>query len=215
MILNDIQIAELARAGMIRPFQGEQVRAVGNYGQIAELRSDGMIAPCVGDEARKVISYGLSSFGYDLRLGWGLQMFTLDPYPDEVIDPKRFNTDVIEMIKLEYPGDGGAYFTLPPMASALGHSSETLDLPVDVFALCVGKSTYARCGLIVNTTPLEPGWRGQLVIEIHNTTPLPIRVYANEGIAQLVFFRGERPAVTYGDRQGKYQGQTGITTARI
>lgn len=215
MILNDIQIAELARAGMIDPFVGHQVRAVGNYGQIAELRSDGMIAPCAGNEARKVISHGLSSYGYDLRLGWGLQMFTLDPYPDEIIDPKRFNTDVLEMIKLEYPGPGVAYFTLPPLASALGHSVETLHLPDDVFALCVGKSTYARCGLIVNTTPLEPGWRGQLVIELHNTTPLPIRVYANEGIAQLVFFRGDRPAITYSDRDGKYQNQLGITTARV
>lgn len=188
MILNDIQIAELAKAGMITPFVDHQVRA-------------------------DVISYGLSSFGYDLRLACKLQTFTRIA-PDE-IDPKQFNHNCLEELDLAFYGPILNYFTLPQFSSALGHSVETLRLPDDVFALCVGKSTYARCGLIVNTTPLEPGWKGQLVIEIHNTTPLPIRVYANEGIAQLVFFRGDRPSVTYGDRQGKYQDQTGITTARL
>ena len=192
MILNDMQIAELANDGMIDPFVGQQVRQVGE---------------------RRVISYGLSSFGYDLWLADELKVFTRLG-PDE-IDPKAFNDSCIYEEDLESPGPGVEYFTLPQFASALGHSVETLHLPDDVFALCVGKSTYARCGLIVNTTPLEPGWRGQLVIEITNITPLPIRVYANEGIAQLVFFKGERPAVTYGDRAGKYQNQTGITTARI
>ena len=213
MILNDIQIAKLARDGMIRPFVGQQVRGFGRFGQIAELTSDGTITPFVGEEVRKVISYGLSSFGYDLRLADELKIFTRLG-PDE-IDPKAFNDDCIDELNIESPGPGVEYFTLPQFGSALGYSVETLHLPDDVFALCVGKSTYARCGLIVNTTPLEPGWRGQLVIEIHNTTPLPIRVYANEGIAQLVFFKGDRPSVTYGDRAGKYQGQTGITTARI
>lgn len=197
MILNDRQIAELARAGMIRPFQGEQVREDEN-----------------AYTSYKVISYGLSSYGYDLQLDEHLGLFYRTPHG--CIDPKNFEDGLIEYLDLEYAANSSeVFFMLPPFGSALGHSVETLDLPDDIFALCVGKSTYARCGLIVNTTPLEPGWRGQLVIEIHNTTPLPVRVYANEGIAQLVFFRGERPAVTYGDRNGKYQGQTGITTARI
>lgn len=192
MILNDIQIAELANDGMIDPFVGHQVREDG------ELR---------------IISYGLSSFGYDLRLDESLGLFSR---LGGSIDPKEFDEKLIEFLELDYRYySNQAFFTLPPFGSALGHSVETLHMPDDVFALCVGKSTYARCGLIVNTTPLEPGWRGQLVIEIHNTTPLPIRVYANEGIAQLVFYKGNRPAVTYGDRAGKYQGQTGITTARI
>jgi dCTP deaminase len=197
MILNDIQIAELARDGMIRPFVGQQVREDEN-----------------AYTSYKVISYGLSSYGYDLQLDEHLGLFSRTPYGS--IDPKNFEDGLIEYLNLEYAANSSeVFFTLPQFGSALGHSVETLHLPDDVFALCVGKSTYARCGLIVNTTPLEPGWRGQLVIEIHNTTPLPIRIYANEGIAQLVFFKGDRPAVTYGDRAGKYQGQTGITTARI
>lgn len=202
MILNDLEITELANDGMINPFVGNQVRE---------------------DGERKIISYGLSSFGYDLRLAAEMHVFAdnINGYQNpllsasDAIDPKTFRSNALRTLQSYRDGKTGRYFELPQFASALGHSVETLHLPDDVFALCVGKSTYARCGLIVNTTPLEPGWRGQLVIEIHNTTPLPIRIYANEGIAQLVFFKGDRPAVTYGDRAGKYQGQTGITTARI
>jgi dCTP deaminase len=101
--------------------------------------------------------------------------------------------------------------TIPPNSFALARTVERFRMPDDVMALCVGKSTYARCGIIVNVTPLEPGWEGVLTLEISNTTPLPAKIYANEGIAQLIFFRGLRPLVTYGDRKGKYQGQVDIT----
>lgn len=198
MILNDIQIAEQANDGMITPFVDGQVRE--------------------SSMGKPIISYGLSSFGYDLKLAGELQIFTRKYDKNKMnlalMDPKSFDSDIVQSAKL-YVTQLDSYFILDPYDSALGRSIETIHLPDDVFALCVGKSTYARCGLIVNTTPLEPGWRGQLVIEIHNTTPLPIRVYANEGIAQLVFFNGERPEVTYSDRAGKYQDQMGITTARI
>ena len=207
MILNDNQIRARCewtdQPPMISPYTYAQCRAHVVVDNPLKLSS----------QTVPVISYGQSSYGYDIRLGRNLQIFTRLT-PDE-IDPKAFNDNCIDELDLESPCPGVEYFTLPQFGSALGHSVETLHLPDDIFALCVGKSTYARCGLIVNTTPLEPGWRGQLVIEIHNTTPLPIRVYANEGIAQLVFFKGDRPAVTYGDRAGKYQNQTGITTARI
>lgn len=197
MILCDKEIRTLAEAGMIDPFEPAQVR-------------EGMI------------SYGLSSFGYDLKLAGELRIFTRKYHISDgeiesattFIDPKAFDSDIVQPSKL-YITPTDSYFIIEAFGSALGRSVETLHLPDDVFALCVGKSTYARCGLIVNTTPLEPGWRGKLVIELHNTTPLPIKVYASEGIAQLIFFRGNRPEVTYADRKGKYQGQSGITTARI
>lgn len=188
MILCDKEINELALAGMIDPFAPAQVR-------------------------EGVISYGLSSFGYDLRLSDD----ELDVYHSmeaSIIDAKKFDNFALWPQTVCYDGKD-YWFALPPFGSALGRSLEVLTLPDNVFAICMGKSTYARCGLIVNTTPLEPGWTGHLVIELLNTTPLPIKVYANEGIAQLVFFRGNRPEVTYADRKGKYQGQRGITTAKI
>ena len=193
MILCDKEIRTLAEAGMIDPFEPAQVR-------------EGMI------------SYGLSSFGYDLRLSDN-ELDVFHPMEASIIDPKRFDPFALSAQTMHCSEGQGkfqeAWFILPPFGSALGRSMEVLTLPEDVFAICMGKSTYARCGLIVNTTPLEPGWTGHLVIELHNTTPLPIKVYASEGIAQLIFFRGNRPEVTYADRKGKYQGQTGITTARI
>lgn len=198
MILNDLQIKHFAERGMITPFTDHQVRE--------------------SSMGKPIISYGLSSFGYDLRLAGELRVFTrtYDKKTGDItiIDPKAFNDDIAQPEVLHITPIN-SYFILEPYGSALGRSVETIHLPDDVFALCVGKSTYARCGLIVNTTPLEPGWRGELVIEIHNTTPLPMKVYAGEGIAQLTFFRGDRPSVTYGDRNGKYQNQSGITTARV
>lgn len=185
MIQNDKQITEAALAGMITPFEGGQVR--GNADDV-------------------VISYGLSSFGYDIRLRQHYKLFTYDLSPGSVVDPKDFNEDLF--IECEALNDS---FLMPPHSFILGESVEIIDMPEDTLAVCLGKSTYARCGLIVNVTPLEPGWRGTITIEISNTTPLPARVYANEGIAQLLFFKGEPCQTSYKDRQGKYQDQRGVT----
>jgi len=165
-------------------------------------------------EVGRVISYGTSSAGYDLRLwGGGLQRF--DYGFAEEIDPKRFERRQLADVPLKQFA-GGDYYLLPEYSYALGATLETITIPRDHLGLVVGKSTYARCGLIVNTTPLEPGWTGQLVLELHNATPLPLRVYAQEGIAQLLMLPIDMtPEVTYADRDGKYQGQMGITTARV
>ncbi len=165
-------------------------------------------------EVGRVISYGTSSAGYDLRLwGGGLQRF--DYGFAEEIDPKRFERRQLADVPLKQFA-GGDYYLMPEYSYALGATLETITIPRDHLGLVVGKSTYARCGLIVNTTPLEPGWTGQLVLELHNATPLPLRVYAREGIAQLLMLPIDMtPEVTYADRNGKYQGQTGITTARV
>lgn len=157
-----------------------------------------------------VISYGVSSFGYDARLATQFKVATpvVLGSVSPIIDPKNFDSRHF----VDYEGDS---VILPPHSFLLGHTVEYFRIPEDVMVLCLGKSTYARCGLIVNVTPLEPGWEGQVTIEISNTTPLPARIYAMEGIAQFIFFQGNRPAITYADRKGKYQGQTGVTTARI
>lgn len=170
-------------------------------------------------EVGRVISYGTSSAGYDLRLSeQGMKRFTRQPIDygqHEEIDPKHFDSKVLIDVPLKLFA-GGDYYLLSEYGYALGATLETITIPRDHLGLVVGKSTYARCGLIVNTTPLEPGWTGQLVIEIHNATPLPLRVYAREGIAQLLILPIDLlPAVTYADRDGKYQNQTGITTARV
>jgi dCTP deaminase len=172
-------------------------------------------------EVKRVISYGTSSAGYDLKLSAsGLQLFTAvhGVVNDAVIDPKRFDERCLITLEAEYDyrDSPDTYYTLPAHSYALGVTLETITMPKDHLGLVVGKSTYARCGLIVNTTPLEPGWTGQLVLELFNATPLPLRVYAREGIAQLLMIPIDMtPEVTYADRQGKYQGQMGITTARV
>lgn len=158
-------------------------------------------------EGRKVISYGLSSFGYDLRCAPEFKICT-SRYMEMKIDPKNLHPETFT----DFYGD---VCVIPPNGFVLTRSLEYIRMPNDVIGICVGKSTYARIGLIVNVTPLEPGWEGHLVIEISNTTQLPAVVYANEGICQLLFYQGERPAVTYADRGGKYQGQTGITLPRL
>lgn len=172
------------------------------------------ITPFIENQVReengnKVISYGLSSFGYDIRCGNNFMLFSKKP--GEVIDPKNFSKGLID----EYVVMDGDPFILPPHTFALTYSQETLNMPINVMAICIGKSTYARTGLIVNVTPIEPAWRGQITIEISNTTDLPIYVYPNEGIAQLVFFRGDVPDITYNDRDGKYQDQINITLPKI
>jgi dCTP deaminase len=163
----------------------------------------------------RVISYGTSSAGYDLSLSVsGLQLFT--PIEGVAIDPKRFDPRCLTLLEVKHDNNSDAYYTLPPHSYALGVTHERITMPDDHLGLVIGKSTYARCGLILNTTPLEPGWTGQLVLELSNATPLPMRVYAHEGIGQLLMVAlDERPAVTYGDRQGKYQDQRGIVTARV
>jgi len=165
-------------------------------------------------EVGRVISYGTSSAGYDLRLsGEGMKQFDFGPY--EEIDPKRFDRRQLINLPLKQSASGD-YFVLSEHCYALAATLETITMPKDHLGLVVGKSTYARCGLIVNTTPLEPGWTGQLVLELHNATPLPLRVYAREGIAQLLMLPIDMtPEVTYADRDGKYQGQMGITMARV
>ena len=203
MIFNDNQLHYLCTQltpPMITPFQPEQIRRT--------------------ESGAPAISSGLSSFGYDIRLAdTGLHRFinpqTDFPYQPRIIDPKEFDVKSCLLHQSVERDHTGAFYTIPPRAYALGVSVETFDLPRHVFGICYCKSTYARCGLMVNTTPLEPGWRGQLVIEMANLTDLPMKVYANEGIAQVVFFEGDPPSITYADRAGKYQDQRGIVTARI
>ncbi len=177
--------------------------------EIQDLCMNGMIEPFYTIQIEDgVISYGLGSFGYDIRLGNQFQVF--HNANQTVIDPKNFDENVmVEQVVNDY-------VQIPPNSFILGHSYERFDMPKDVLGLCVGKSTYARCGIIVNITPLEPGWEGYLTIEISNTTPEPARVYAEEGIAQVLFFKGEQPLKTYKDKEGKYQDQVKeVTTARV
>ncbi len=162
------------------------------------------------------ISYGVSSYGYDIRVGTRFKIFTPTPSHGDiaVVDPKRFSDDF--MVEVDVAETNNDYIIIPPNSFALCETVEVVDVPRDVLVICVGKSTYARCGLIVNVTPLEPEWRGKVTLEISNTTPLPARVYANEGIAQLIFLKGERVcAVSYADKGGKYQDQGGLTLPRV
>lgn len=157
------------------------------------------------------VSAGISSYGYDARLADDLLIF--DPCKGiPHIDPKNFDPNIVR--QADRTPDG--HFLIPAYGFALGHTMEDFVIPRNVLAICMGKSTYARCGLIVNVTPLEPEWYGQVTLELHNTTSLPIKVYAEEGICQFVFLRGEgMPEVSYADRKGKYQGQSGTTLPRI
>ena len=159
------------------------------------------------NEKGSVISYGLSSYGYDLRVADEFKVFT-NVY-NAVVDPKQF--DPRSFVDIQ------AYSCLvPPNSFALARSVEYFRIPRDVLTLCVGKSTYARCGIIVNVTPFEPEWEGHVTLEFSNTTPLPARIYANEGIAQMLFFESDEVCETsYRDRGGKYQGQTGVTLPKI
>ena len=171
-------------------------------------RDHGMIEPFAErSDGHGVISYGLSSYGYDVRVSDEFKVFT-NVY-NSIVDPKHFRDDAFVDVK-------GDVCVVPPNSFALARTVETFRIPEDVLAVCVGKSTYARCGIIVNVTPFEPGWEGTVTLEISNTTPLPAKVYAGEGIAQVLFFRGEeRCETSYKDRTGKYQGQSGITLPRV
>ena len=168
----------------------------------------GMIEPFVDHQVRKgVISYGVSSYGYDVRVTDEFKIFT-NVY-SAVVDPKNF--DPRSMI--DFRGD---ICTIPPNSFALARTAEYFRIPRNVLTICLGKSTYARCGIIVNVTPFEPEWEGYVTLEISNTTPLPARIYANEGIAQVLFFEADEPCeISYADKKGKYQKQQDIILPKV
>ena len=167
---------------MITPFSPQQVSSV---------------------EGRRVISYGVSSYGYDVRCAPEFKLFT--NLNSTVVDPKAFDPDSF----VDVAGDS---CLIPPNSFALSRTVEYFRIPRDVLTICLGKSTYARCGIIVNVTPLEPEWEGHVTLEFSNTTPLPAKIYAGEGVAQVLFFQADETCESsYKDRAGKYQGQTGIT----
>jgi dCTP deaminase len=167
-----------------------------------------MINPFSEKQVREgVISFGLSSYGYDLRVADEFKIFT--NVNSTVVDPKNFDERSFVTVRAEC-------ITIPPNSFALARSVEYFKIPRDVLTICVGKSTYARCGIIVNVTPFEPEWEGFVTLEISNTTPLPARVYANEGLCQILFFQSDEVCeVSYADRKGKYQAQTGIVLPKL
>ncbi len=188
MIRNDRWIRKMAKEhSMISPFEERQVREGGSAG--------------------KVISYGVSSYGYDIRIANEFKIFT--NINNTIVDPKVFDPQSF----VDFKGD---VCVIPPNSFALGRSVEYFKIPRSVMTICMGKSTYARCGIITNVTPFEPEWEGFVTLEISNTTPLPARIYANEGIAQVIFFESDEPCETsYADKKGKYQAQTGITLPKV
>lgn len=167
-----------------------------------------MIEPFVDAQKREgVISYGLSSYGYDARVGTDFKIFT--NVNSSVVDPKNFDQQ-------SFVDRNTEVCVIPPNSFALARTVEYFRIPRDVLVICVGKSTYARCGIIVNVTPLEPEWEGHVTLEFSNTTPLPARIYANEGACQFLFLQGNEPCeVSYRDKAGKYQGQRGVTLPKI
>src|SRR5579885_868406 len=177
-----------AEHGMIEPFVDRQVKKI-------------------SDKHPGVISYGLSSYGYDLRVSREFKVFT-NVY-NSIVDPKNFSSSAF----VDIVGDT---CIIPPNSFALARSVEYFRIPRNILTLCIGKSTYARCGIIVNVTPFEPEWEGYVTLEISNTTPLPAKIYANEGICQVVFFVSDEDCeVSYKDKKGKYQAQVGIVTPRL
>jgi dCTP deaminase len=183
-ILADKEIRRLSiQKRMIEPFVDRQVRQ--------------------SNSGRQVISYGLSSYGYDLRVADEFKVFT--NVFNTVVDPKAFDPKSFVDVH-------GETCIVPPNSFALARSVEYFRIPRDILTICLGKSTYARCGILVNVTPFEPEWEGHVTLEISNTTPLPAKIYANEGLAQVIFLRAEEACeVSYADRKGKYQAQSGIT----
>lgn len=182
----------------------EWIKEMSEKGEMIEPFVDHLVRERDG---KKVISYGLSSYGYDLRVSNKFKVFT--NVNNAVVDPKGFRED--EFVDVE-----ADTCIVPPNSFALAVSVEYFRIPRDVLTLCIGKSTYARCGIIVNVTPFEPEWEGYVTLEISNTTPLPAKIYANEGLAQVLFLKGERSCqVSYADRGGKYMKQEGITIPRM
>lgn len=182
------------------------------------IRDSGILEPCLeftnksdlpwDDVGTKIISKGLSSYGYDLTCSNEFKIFK-NNNTELLVDPKNFNENNYDHIEDEY-------CIIPANSFVLTRSIERFRIPRDVIGICMGKSTYARCGIVANITLLEPEWEGELVIELSNTSPLPVKIYANEGIAQVVFFKtGNICEVSYADRKGKYQNQSGIQTAKV
>jgi len=185
-ILSDVEIIERAKKGMIEPFSATQVKEV---------------------NGNRVISYGVSSYGYDMRISDEFKIFT--NVNTAIVDPKNFD----EKSYVDYKGN---MCIIPPNSFCLAKSVEYFRIPRDVLTICVGKSTYARCGIIVNVTPFEPEWEGYVTIEISNTTPLPAKIYANEGIAQVIFLKADTVCATsYADKGGKYQKQMDLTLPKL
>ena len=176
---------------------------------IRQMAQNGqMIEPFVEKQQREgIISYGLSSYGYDARVADEFMIFT--NVDSAIVDPKKFSDASFVRRQTDV-------CVIPPNSFALARTVEYFRIPRDILVICLGKSTYARCGLIVNVTPLEPEWEGHVTLEISNTTPLPARVYANEGLCQFLFLKGDSaPEVSYADRGGKYMGQTGVTLPKV
>ena len=171
-------------------------------------KENGMISPFEEEQVRgNKISFGTSSYGYDARVNSEFKIFT--NVNSTLVDPKNFNSNSFVSRKVKE-------CVIPPNSFALASTVEYFKIPKNVLVICLGKSTYARCGIIVNVTPLEPGWEGHVTLEFSNTTPLPAKIYANEGAAQFIFLEGnEEPAVTYEKRNGKYMKQTGVTLPKI
>ena len=171
-------------------------------------KSKDMIRPFVDKQNRRgKVSFGLSSYGYDARVSNEFKIFT--NVNSGIVDPKVFKKD-------SFVTKRAKECVIPPNSFALARTVEYFKIPKNVLVICLGKSTYARCGIIVNVTPLEPGWEGHVTLEFSNTTPLPAKIYANEGVAQFIFLKGnEKPEVTYADRNGKYMGQTGVTLPKV
>ena len=171
-------------------------------------REHRMIEPFEDRQIRKgVISYGVSSYGYDMRVAKEFRIFT--NVMNSIVDPKQFDPKSFVEVETDI-------CIVPPNSFALARSVEYFRIPRDILTVTVGKSTYARCGIITNVTPFEPEWEGYVTLEISNTTPLPAKIYANEGIAQVLFFKGdEAPEVSYKDKGGKYQKQVGVTLPRL
>lgn len=181
-IKSDQWIRRMALSGMIRPFEPHQIRH---------------------QQDKKVISYGTSSYGYDVRCANLFKIFT--NINSVIVDPKNFDSNSFLDVKADV-------CVIPPNSFVLAHTVEYFKIPRNVLTICVGKSTYARCGIIVNVTPLEPEWEGHVTLEFSNTTNLPAKIYANEGVAQMLFFESDEVCeVSYADRRGKYQGQKGVT----
>jgi dCTP deaminase len=215
-LMPDWRIRQLAEEQqMLTPFLPRLYRDVvrDEQGKAVEFVYGPDNQPLPPDPTKKyhafsAISYGLSSFGYDIRIANEFRIFTPTTGVMTVVDPKAI--DPRSMIT-----HFGNECIIPPNSFALARTVEYFRIPRNVLTVCLGKSTYARCGIVINVTPFEPEWQGEAVIEISNTTPLPVIVYANEGIGQVMFFEGENPEMSYADRKGKYQAQTGITLAKL
>lgn len=191
MILNDKKIIQLGQEGMIFPFSSENIS--------------------VNFSGQKILSYGTSSFGYDVKLAPSVKLFDKS---DINLDPKKFDESILYELDM-YSDESVQYVYLPPHSFALGSTVETFNVPDNIMCLCTCKSTYARIGLNLNSTTFEPGFKGQITLELTNPTNNYMRVYINEGIGQVLFFEGERPNITYADKNGKYQNQMGVTVAKV